>query len=843
MKAFISHSSKDKPLVKQIVDEVGEMRCEYDEYNFDFELNNTEIRRALQRADIFVLILSQNSIKSNFINEEIRAAFEARGAGHIKKVFIVSIDNTSYRSLPAWMQEINVAQHLKKPIQIARRIDTYLTELSLNRGEMQDFYLGRENDEVEMRKHLRKPKSNCPSVIHIVGNHGIGRRTFIKKALYAASPRKYASFIELIVEEYDGLPEIYRKLYDLFEPSNPLQAAKDLTAYNELPQVDKVERICSYIRELIESDIFPILLDFGGVLQDNGDYQPHVLEIVKSFKLDGRPIISFIQTRMMPSSFRRLYEKSLYMRLGVLNEEATLELLCLILQDLDIDYQEKEARAASILADGHPFNVNFIAARIADQGIDVTLADPSEIILMKEQRGNEFLRKVIFSEPELDIMRFLQEYRFCDLEFIMQALSRSPDEIVHAIRQLEDNCCIERRDRLVYLSPAIRDAVRRDKRIHRNDEWLTAVAARIVSAFEQYEAEDTLSINIIDSAIPEVLKSGKSIPYINNLILPSHLLRVGRSYYDKGKWSECIDFCNKAIELEDRLTMDAKVEVSRILGLALVRVNPNTRDTLTVVKRLRSYGTQTARRVAYFVEGFQNRRRAKYPDARDSFLEALKLGSENIHINRELSSVLCKMELFSDAEPYARSAYNRTKENPYIIDVLIESLEGKSKSGYRVDNTEISRLYTELELSSESSGRPFFRVREARRQYDKRDSGTAIDYLSAVLASDDSNISALYHRASFRISKSHYLEASNDIKSLKNLKNPEADLLADRLEAEKYIATGDFSNAKKQIDYLSRGNGNTASRLYSDLAKTISFAPEKATQEMRDWALKFKGAT
>ena len=83
MRAFLSHSSKDKPLVAQVATALGPLQCEYDEYSFEFTLNTEAIRNALKRCDLFVFFLSANSVKSNFVAEELRAALEDRSRGLI----------------------------------------------------------------------------------------------------------------------------------------------------------------------------------------------------------------------------------------------------------------------------------------------------------------------------------------------------------------------------------------------------------------------------------------------------------------------------------------------------------------------------------------------------------------------------------------------------------------------------------------------------------------------------------------------------------------------------------------------------------------------------------------
>ncbi|TAX74981.1 TIR domain-containing protein [Rhizobium ruizarguesonis] len=217
MKVFISHSSKDKHFARMIADEIGDMRCEFDEYSFEFTLNSQAIRQALSRCEVFAFLLSQNSIHSNFVAEELRAAMEGRGAGRIKDVLIFTIDNTAYTSLPEWMREINIVQRLRTPKQVATRIDARLTEAALRNGELTDFYFGRDDEEQKLRLALARSKKESPLVVHVIGHSGVGRRSFLRHALKKAAPRHYSTFVELEINEYDAVDDIYRKLYDYME--------------------------------------------------------------------------------------------------------------------------------------------------------------------------------------------------------------------------------------------------------------------------------------------------------------------------------------------------------------------------------------------------------------------------------------------------------------------------------------------------------------------------------------------------------------------------------------------------------------------------------------------------
>jgi TIR domain len=98
MKAFLSHSSNDKHFVREVAKSLGNLQIEYDEYTFEYVLNAEAIRRAFARSNLLVLFLSENSVRSTFVAEEIRATLEARAKGTVKQVLIFSIDGTSTRN-------------------------------------------------------------------------------------------------------------------------------------------------------------------------------------------------------------------------------------------------------------------------------------------------------------------------------------------------------------------------------------------------------------------------------------------------------------------------------------------------------------------------------------------------------------------------------------------------------------------------------------------------------------------------------------------------------------------------------------------------------------------------
>ena len=75
IKAFISHSSVQKDFVRELVDTLGRDYCIVDCYNFAPAYKTMdEIFRKIEQSTVFVLLISRDSLDSDWVKEEIRYA-------------------------------------------------------------------------------------------------------------------------------------------------------------------------------------------------------------------------------------------------------------------------------------------------------------------------------------------------------------------------------------------------------------------------------------------------------------------------------------------------------------------------------------------------------------------------------------------------------------------------------------------------------------------------------------------------------------------------------------------------------------------------------------------------
>jgi tetratricopeptide (TPR) repeat protein len=847
MKAFLSHSSKDKDFVRKVADLLGKIQCEYDEYTFESTLNVQAIRRALSRCDLFVLFLSANSSKSSYVTEEQRAALEGRGKGFIKRVLVFSLDDTSYKSLPNWLQEINVIARLSSSKACARRIQSTLIELDAEAATSSAIYLGRDEEEVALRRALRGPPGEAPIAIHVVGHLGIGRRTFLKKTLSRFFPGIIEAYLDITLSRYQGADDFFRSLYALHRANPVAQTAQEFEAFSKLTELQKIESIARIIIEISENNEMIVVVDEGGVYDDAGEYHPYLLKVIESLASCSRPVLGFIQTRMMPL-FRRAEVKSAYhVYLKPLADEATKDLLSLSLKQEKIDFTTEQLDDITSHLDGHPYNARFAVEFIKSYGIDGLIMDPSELIDWKRRRAEDFLKQLKFNEIEVEIIAVLSDYRYMAQEMLVSVVDGEPLEVATKLRRLEEYCCIERREGYFHISVPIRDAVARDKRFIKPQSWRQSIGAAICDAISDYQDDDHVPVAIIESATFAAAHGARAPALIANMILPSHLLRIARDHYDRARRSLCMEFCSRAYQMKDRLTVDAQVEVLRLWGLSAVRSN-DVAAYNKITELFSGYSTKVSRRVSYFLQGFYLRVNNRIDEAEKFFLKAWDLGKQNESINRELASLYCKQKRYNEAEMYARAAYEIAPTNPFIIDIMVETLLGKLHFGLTVDPSELSRLMADLKIYGDAPGSSFFLIRDAQRRGREGDLSGALTCATRAIERTPALLAPYFIRAEIHLKRNDIPAAEQDLAKINALledisefsEKDEAHL--HELEANILIERKQFAAAKKKIDqsaFLPRAVSN---RLLQTLARTVAFTPEYASDELKAWARSFGGS-
>lgn len=848
MKAFLSHSSKDKWLVEKTAELLGFARCEYDAYTFDHILNSQAIRKALSRSGLFVFFLSKDSINSNFVSEELRTALDFRAQGSVRRVLIITLDDTSYKALPEWMQHINVVSKLSSPPTCARKIEAELLSLEAESEKVTEVYVPREADEAALRAALKKAPGKAPIAIHAVGYHGIGRRTFLRRSLHSLFPRQIRSFVPVTVGKYDGINEFYRQLYDNFKVSSLSEKLSDFEKFAQSSYEEQVEQLADMFAFVFDSDEIILVDDKGAVYTDEGEYQPFLGDLIEKLKSSPRPLLAIVQTRMMPLRIREDHNSSYHTFIRPFDDEKVSEILSFTLREIDVDFSEEQLAALCSLQDGNPINIKLTMKAIKSYGLESFIDDPSLLVDWKRKRSEDFLSKIEFSSLELDLVALLSDYRIMPFSLLKRSVADggwSLQDLTLALRKLEDYCCIERVGPLYSISLAVHDAVGRDRRFKRADRWRSDVANRILNEIAEYTNDESISVPILAAGARASIIGGKLDNIAASFILPSHFLLLAREAYHDDRWRAALDLCKKAYSLRSQLSTDGCIEALRLWGLSAIRMNNEGELKFSLAELDQYKSKRIAERNIYFLQGFQSRLGKRYDEAEQFFLKAHKLAKGNLSINRELASLYRHRGQYSEAESYARSAYDRIPTNPFVIDVLLESLLGKASLGLPVQEVEISRLFDELKKYGDVPGSSFYETRRAQALLKSKLTREALAAADKALQRTPTFLPGRFLRADIRLALSDARGAREDLNEINKILERRGGFSEEdegrtvELEIKILIGDSQYKLAKDKLFTSQFLPAVARKRLTRTLVSAINFNPAAADAATLRWAQKF----
>jgi tetratricopeptide (TPR) repeat protein len=288
------------------------------------------------------------------------------------------------------------------------------------------------------------------------------------------------------------------------------------------------------------------------------------------------------------------------------------------------------------------------------------------------------------------------------------------------------NTAVERRGVLYAISAPIHDAIRRDKRFGKPEDWRKNVALKIIDSVSQYQEDDQAPVALMEAAALASIISGKSQTLVARYVLPSYYLTLAQRAYDNDRYPQAIEFCKRAWDRNSSLSVEGRIETLRLWGISAARLRDEDGLNFALAQLDAFRAKRIARRHGCFLKGFSARLRRRLDEAEQHFLSAYKLAPKNMSINRELANLYRHQQNFVEGEGYARAAHQIAPTNPFIIDVLLECLLGKAAADHPVNQAEIEDLLRDLSKYGDVPGSSFYQTRIAHDLFRKKDRRAAL---------------------------------------------------------------------------------------------------------------------
>ena len=276
------------------------------------------------------------------------------------------------------------------------------------------------------------------------------------------------------------------------------------------------------------------------------------------------------------------------------------------------------------LGDRHPFNIYRMIDELSKRGIEPFLASHGDFLEWKHRQSSEYLTKISLSENDIFILGLLKLLPELDFTAITDALPVDAGVASEALLRLTNLHIVESSAARFVVSPAIRIAVERDKRILLSEDVQKNVIRKLAETLSIRLEEGTAPIALIDAAILSSLEGGNKISGLAGaFLLPYHYVWLSKRHYDEKNFKESIRLAKEALNRADRLSAKGFVAACRYQCLSAARLGKIDIFDEGIKKLVGAANDDWARSNIAFLNGFNFRLKGNLPKAEISAMFTL----------------------------------------------------------------------------------------------------------------------------------------------------------------------------------------------------------------------------
>ncbi|HFD33230.1 MAG TPA: TIR domain-containing protein [Gammaproteobacteria bacterium] len=660
IKAFLSHSSKDKDYyVRKVANWLGKDNIIYDEFTFEEgEKPLDEIIKGLEQTEIFVLFLSENALKSDWVIKEICEAKIKLESNDIDKFFPIIIeDGLTYDDprIPQWLRDNYNLKPIKRAEVAARRIHKKLRELSWSKHpelkKRQNIFVGRNDKQEEFEERIHDFDREKPTVIIASGVSGVGRRTFLSRALFKTNitdSRHKPSAI--ILDRNVSIEDFILKLNDL----GLIDIGKDVLSLASKTIDEKISIIHKIMKASYESKEIIFMVDEGCLVNYKREISDWFIKTINSYEGSNLPVFCLASRYKVHFKSRPRNNKFYFIELNELNPNERKRLLTQLLELYKVKLDANDFNDIYELLFGFPSQVMYAVDLVREDNI-TNISDKLPVLAeYNSDKAAVLLSQYEGNEVELDFIRLLAQFEVISLDFIFSIVD---EEIYYPIlEKLASECIVELigiDGEIVRLNDIIRDYIKRN-RLYVTDEFAVEIKKQVVNIAKSDDIFERDSSEYIFT-LKEMLKEGE--PVNEDLLIPSHYLRCMKDlYYNKGNLDRIIELAD--IILQKKATLEAGVlqDIQYYLCLALAK----KRDGRMLKEVQNIKGDEHT-----FLLGFYYRHAGRYREALDKFTAIVNARYVGARSKREIVQVYVQLEEYEKALDYAKRNYEENLGNQF----------------------------------------------------------------------------------------------------------------------------------------------------------------------------------
>lgn len=660
IKAFLSHSSMDKEIVRKIKKKCTRAWTFFDEDCFgpgdDFR---EAIVSHIEEAKLFILFASEASLKSYWVNFELDTVYWESIKKRDIQVLVLNLDNVKIEHFPEWMRKAKI-----QPIDNIGVAAQIIIDKLFDYIKTDNIYVGRAKETEKFNKDLIARYSDFPNVIALSGLEGIGRRTFAKRVISERFNLKYE--LEIHLKEYEGIDQLHRYLInDSIKLKSQSEKEDELKAFISASNEEKYNEIARILSEYSSESTMPIIVDEGGLLDNDGYYRNDILNIIKVFTSNYIDNYLLLVHKRYPKLKTADSNLVYILKIGELSFEESFSALDMLLKRNNIISTNKaniEELAKHL--DGYPPAIYYAVKECSVYGIDLVCDDKSKLTDFKSGLFTEYLNSIKIEETDITLLKLLYNFEVLDIDTICVLLSTTKEDIRIGIMNLIDYNLVYDANGYYRISSPINAAISRTVSLFSKKEMNNYSHLLI----EEFNKNEQKSLIYIDNIITSLLyaEDDDTLVRFKSFLFPSKLLDIAQKYNINRDWRTAEKYTRKALEL-DLDNYDAKVLLFKLLVRQDNKSISHDDEENDILNELDE--RYDPRR--YYLKGFRFWKRHRFDLAIKQFELGKNAGDDSIPIHRDLAECYFQNDNIEKAKQEIDIVMKpgRKIENAFILDL------------------------------------------------------------------------------------------------------------------------------------------------------------------------------
>lgn len=705
-KAFLSHSSAQKDFVRKVYKLLGASRCVFDECCFDNGKKIIdEILRGLQNTDLFILFVSNESLDSDWVQQEIVLADVFMQKHGLKQILPILIDPNikpgADERIPVWMKQF-LMKPIRSPEMAKLKILNALRHLDMDTNPIykakRNLFVGRYKEKEELEGILNLYVEPHYNTICVSGLEGIGRRTFLRK--FFEEKHMLNTSNEPILISLNNRSSIDNLILSLLKYQKDVISSDDLAVLDSKSITEKTSILQNLFRSLANENEYIFIIDDGCVVRPTMEVSNWFVKAIDIPENHDCFYISVI-SRFRPSyRFLSNHDDFISISIDALSIPEVRNLFFGYGKALGLSSSSKYNVILSTL-NGIPSQVYYAVEYIKRFGIDLTLRNKGIIL----DYGDKPVMSIIAD------IKARGEESFSLLVLLSKLQTTSYDMIYNLVG---NNDFVNQELEFFYVSGvfslfgenkeyievhySIADYIRRS-RVDIKPEYRQKLDES-VEDFVDRQATNVLFTDLSQMYhdIRGAIMAGKEIS--SKYYLPSFTLNAIAELYNNSQYNSVINLIDKMLLKSNQYDENTIREYKYWLCMSLAR-NKDRRFEKEV-----EYFYESAD--YYFLKGFYWRLKKDLRKAEEYLGDALKLNSNHQRTKREIVNVYIMNENYQEGLALAKENFMRKKTNPFHIQAYFICLLHNNEQNVESVQEELSMLLELIQKSLDKKAKSMY---------------------------------------------------------------------------------------------------------------------------------------